>query len=244
MFTKLTKVSCTKAIALLIVISGCSGVNQYLDNLARDEVFYKEIYQSKMISRGSYTLADSIEANHFLFCSTSGKDGRQKDLVGKRLHINKIASQIKTAIQKSDLPIKVGSNYSCINSDELCEKSSFANYPDRVLKFIEEQKSLYIDSISQKPQLMLFSNYGAYWDYEYIHAARAGWVSTDRRLYRINRDLLTILFEHDSIAYMNYYYHRDTVFVNDGHELEFEFPQEIMDSLVTLTLKDYKDRLN
>jgi hypothetical protein len=227
-----------------MIFTACASISLLVQSFEEEEVYYQRLNTSSAILRDSYSIKDSIEARFFVFCAQNEKvDGLGKDKLIINVDDSTFISSLVLAISKSELPIKTSSDYKRVLSNSYCEgspKVNFLKYAENVLSN-DEFKYLYSDY--DEPQLFIISAYGAYWDYEYRLEALAGWISTDRLIYRINRGLMAVIFEHDTIAYMDFAYHRDTTFTYHPTELPYEFPQEIMDSLVTLTLKDYKERL-
>jgi hypothetical protein len=229
--------------ALLFLIVGCAGIERFLKKFEPEEVFYKEVGQTYMTWRESYSRNDTLNANYYVFCAQTGKDGNKKDQVILSLDDDVLSSSIKKGIKKTQIPIKFSNDYLRIDSNEYCQNSPKVKFHEYALNLLKNDDFSFLYTESRSPQLFLIASYGAFWDYEVEAAPPAGLVTTGRSYYRVNRGLIAAVLEHDTIAYMNYYFHRDTAYVDDGEPLEYEWPQEIWDSLTVLTMQRYKDRL-
>jgi hypothetical protein len=228
---------------LIVCFAGCAGIERFLQKFEPEEVFYKEVGQTHMTWRESYSKNDTIEANYYAFCAQSGKDGSKREQAILSVEDGVLSSSLNTAIKKTGLPIKVSTNFLRVDSNEYCQKSPKVNFHQYAVDLLKSDDFRFLYSKSKRPQLFLIASYGAFWNYEVEAAPPAGLVTTGRSYYRVNRGLIAAVLEQDTIAYMNFYFHRDTAYVDDGKPLEYEWPQEIWDSLTVLTMQRYKDRL-
>lgn len=226
--------------ALIVFAAGCAGIERFLTKFEPDLVYFKEVGLSPYKWRNVYSIKDSLNVKYFLFCAESGKNGNKKDRTYHSFNDLDIQENIRLALRKAQIPIKAYTELERVDSNGYCELHSHP-FNEYIMEYLEEKSDfLYSDS---SPQLFLAYNYGAYWEYEVEAAPPAGLISTGRKYYRINRQLAGIVIEDDTIAYANYFQYLDTAYVNEGEELEYEFPQEIWDSLTVLTIQRYKDRL-
>jgi hypothetical protein len=75
----------------------------------------------------------------------------------------------------------------------------------------------------------------------------SGWggypVPTSRNLYRIVQGLDMYVVKNDSIYYSSGYIHSDTLVQENNIPYIFNFEPEVLDSLISLTMKKYINRL-
>ncbi len=225
---------------LIVCIAACAGIERFLQKFEPELVYYKEVGLSPHKWRNSYSSNDSLNIKYFMFCAESGKNGSKKDRTYHSFNESEIAASILAALRSSDIPTKQFAEIERVDGNAFCEMHAHP-FKEYVLKLLENRGD-FLNSPST-PLLFLACNYGAYWEYDVEAAPPAGLVSTGRKYYRIRRQLAAVIIEQDTIAYANYFQHLDTAYVNEGEVLEYEWPQEIWDSLTVLTMQRYKDRL-
>jgi hypothetical protein len=226
---------------LMLIVASCTSIDRFLQSQEPELVYWEEVRSTQYPLRDSYDLSDSLAFGHFLYCAESGKNGSKKYLKCLDINIDTVRHQLVEGLQKTNLPIKTGTKIMRVDSNAYCELRGFP-FEKYVVNLLEKEEYSFLKSKSE-PKLFLACNYGAYWEQEVDIVALAGSIPTDRRYYRVRRQLCAVITEYDTIAYASHYVFHDTAYVREPSELPYEFPQEIMDSLVILTLKEYKERL-
>lgn len=223
----------------IIFLSGCKTFNQLFSDVPH--VFYKEILTPTPVSRSSYNAKDSLTFTFYTFCAEIGNDGPSpKEII--EVPDDETRNSIVKSFEKLNLPLRVSSSLERIDSSYFCtlKLRRRKDYPQQLFERLKEQGLL---KKNDELQLIAIYRYGAYWRTEVEHEPPAGLVPTGNDRYRIVRVLTSMIIEQDTIAYRSNYYHHDTISVPDIEFPDYNFPQQIWDSLAVFTMQKYMERL-
>lgn len=225
----------------LAFLYGCSTLDKLLFNSNKPQVYYEEVPKPNPVIRTKYDSIDTLTLKHYTFCAETGKDGKAPSIISM-LEDMRIRESIIKAFERTEIPIKISSNFSEMDYEKFCiaKNGIERNF---IETFLNSHKSSGAFDENESNQIITLWHYGAYWDTEVEHEPPAGLVPTGRNRYRIIYTLYTLILNNESVAYQSHYFHRDTTFTQDPEVPEYKFPQEIWDSLAVLTMQKYKERL-
>lgn len=216
-----------RSILLVILLSGCSLFEPTV------EKFYFPEPKVKRIVREQYSIADTLVISSFLFDSGYGEwMGRLTSYPVDTLEIinhylNELSSEFAHVTYPQDLEVL---------------SFSEAQYYDIRTKFIVPKlKRMGYDRT--RYHLIPYYNLKVFYD---AHR-QAGWggypVPTSDNIYRVVQILDTYVIHNDSIYYSYSYKHSDTLIQDNSIPFKFEFQPEVLDSLISLTMQEFRQRL-
>lgn len=223
-------------------VSSCRQIEKLLGIEEEPEEFYQQANPFLFTARSSYPNMDSLSMSTYLFCAETGEDGGKEHAILKRDSYQTVSS-VQRAFKKTGLPIQFDQNMLELDSNKYCELTNPEHLNRYLMDLINAGDDQKNHSSLNAPRLIAAIHYGAYWSPE-IKADAPGKVYTGNTYCRITRTMASAVVEQDTIAYLNAYFHRDTVVVNEPEALEYKLSPEVWDSLAVLTMRDFKERLN
>jgi hypothetical protein len=216
-----------RSILLVILLSGCSLFEPTV------EKFYFPEPKVKRIVREQYSIADTLVISSFLFDSGYGK------------FINRLEEYPVDTLQIIDHYLRSQSkqikNLTYPQNLEVLSFSEAEYYDIRTKFIVPKMKKLGYDR--DRYHLIPYYSLIVFYDAN----KKAGWggypVPTSDNLYRVVQILDTYVIHDDSIYYSNSFFHSDTLIQENDVPFKFEFQPEVLDSLISLTMHEFRQRL-
>ena len=215
----------------VVAIVGSCGIY-----VPHPKVFYMQLPQTRRIVQDSYSNDDTLHVKYYMIDQWLRTPSRRRRPDTIPIHNHQL-SVLKESLAKLPLNIKWDHTPERIVGQESHKEYMSSHYIRQLL----------LNNLDLKDSLTYFIplvRYTALWQNETDGAAaKYVMVETGRVEYAFFRTFAVAVVRDNEFLYYSNHYHRDTLFLNQGKEPEHEFPQPMLDTLVTLAMKHYIERL-
>lgn len=219
-----------RIVSLLSICLGLAGC-ALLEN-SPEKVYYSQPKVKKVI-REKYFNEDTLHLDFFIF--DSYRSDRLRAFTDFPIDTSLIINHCIREFASFGLNTQVSSDLKVLSFKHVQE------WEIRNPKVIEKLNLLDYDNMRYN-----FVPYYYLKVYSDAHRA-AGWggypVPTSKTLYRVVQCLDIYLVRNDSLYYSNSFFHSDTLIQENDVPFKFEFQPEVLDSLISLTMHDFRQRL-
>lgn len=205
--------------------------------VAHPEVFYMQLPQTWRIVQDSYAKEDTLHLKYYLFDHWMRTPTRRRSPDTIPVSEETQLSMLKESLAK--LPLNIA-------WDEAPERIEVRGSHKEYLSshHIAQQVINEMDFRDSITYFIPCARYTALWQNEIEGgAAKYVMVESGRVEYALFRAFSIAVVRDKKFLYYSNHYHRDTLFLKQGVELEHEFPQTMLDTLVTLAMKHYLEKL-
>lgn len=201
------------------------------------KVFYKQQSRTQRIVKSSYSKDDTLVLKYYMCDHWVRTPSRRQPpdtvFVPEEAKWEMIRQSLSTTL-KNVVPDSAPERFNV--HDSFKEVFSEHFYRDKILPDLHFG--------SARPYIIPIVEYTAMWQNQLEGGGAKHTLSeTGMVEYALFRTFAVAIVKDYNLIYYSNHYHRDTLTLKQGVELEHEFPQPMLDTLVTLAMKHYVERL-
>lgn len=216
---------------ILIFILGCSP--------HLGEVWYSQIKDKDKFISKDYSVNDTIYLKYYAMGTWLGP-ASMKRRASEQLDFSKdtVWGNIVAAMNRTNLPFKISENPTYIEIPDLYYQRIDSTFiKQHILKVRNEEDS-------KKTILIPLIRYSSVYNNEINAGLTAGSISPSGRLeHAIMKTVGIYLLKNDELIYFSAAGKRDTLTREPSEPYRYHFPQELWDTLVYMSTRDYVERM-
>lgn len=202
--------------------------------------FYEDSYSRKNRKNTHfepiYSSIDSVIIRKFILCEENLEAVNKTD---GQIEFNrvKLKSSVVKSLRDKFQSVRYVLNYGSIDRNDNCEQYIHNNFLKSKESFYQNQTSNYILDISFSIEYISSKNT----DVDAMSASPYNDLGNDK--HAIEYKIILALSKENTLIYLDNQAHWTKVFSERGEQLQYEVPQKVVDSLVSLSLEEYYKRL-